>query len=319
MLVAQTLEPFAALVQSGSCVTIGNFDGVHTGHQTLLKRVLAKAREQGLASVAITFDPHPLRVLQGSSPPFITLTAQKLEIMEGLGLDGVYCLPFSRDVARLEPEEFVRTYMVDGLNIKELVIGHDYAFGKERRGDFHMLRELGEKYGFGVEQIPPVVVGGGVVSSTRIRKLVEQGRVGEARPLLGRCYRVVGQVVQGRNRGARLLGFPTANLALSDELFPKPGVYAVWAEHQGRFHPAVANIGYNPTFGNDVLSVEVHILDYAQDIYGQDLRVHFVARLRPEKKFAGVEELMAQIHRDIATGRELLAKPGNQPRIPAAG
>jgi len=192
------------------------------------------------------------------------------------------------------------------LKVKELIIGYDYAFGKGRKGNYELLKRLGEKFGFTIEQLPPVMVDGAIVSSTRIRDMVQAGRVWEARNLLGRFYRVQGKVITGQKRGGPLLGFPTANICLKDELFPKTGVYAVWVEVSGQIKPGVANIGYNPTFGNDYLSVEVHILDFKQNIYGQAIRVHFVQRLRSEKKFADFNELKKQIQADIELGQKIL-------------
>ncbi|WP_031387157.1 bifunctional riboflavin kinase/FAD synthetase [Desulfonatronum thiodismutans] len=309
MQVLRTLEEARQTV-SQSCVTIGNFDGVHMGHQKLLCRTRQKAASLGLTSVAVTFEPHPLRVLSGSrTPPFIMLPHQKLETIASLRLDYAFCIAFTKDLAKLEPEEFVRIYLLEGLGMRDMVIGYDYAFGRNRKGDYAMLRELGTRHGFAVEQIGPVLIDDAVVSSSRIRDMVQAGLAWEVRPLLGRFYRVEGKVVSGRNRGGRLLGFPTANLQLRDELFPKTGVYAVWAEFDGRTHPAVANIGYNPTFGNDVLSVEVHILDFDQDIYDRDVRVHFVQRLRSEQKFPNLDALMARIREDIVLARRILGSP----------
>ncbi|WP_035243796.1 bifunctional riboflavin kinase/FAD synthetase [Desulfonatronovibrio hydrogenovorans] len=294
----------------GSCLTIGNFDGVHVGHQQLITKVKKKARLMDLTSMVITFDPHPLRVLVDTkTPPFITLTDQKLELIDQMGVDYTLCMTFTRELAGLEPQEFVHKYLVDKLKVKELIIGYDYAFGKGRKGNFTLLKVLGEKYGFSVDQFPPVMVDGAIVSSTRIRDMVEDGRVWEVRPLLGRFYRVEGRVITGKQRGGALLGFPTANIFLKDELFPRTGVYAVWAEVDGKILPAVANIGYNPTFGNDYLSVEVHILDFSGNIYDQPIKVHFVQRLRSEKKFSGIDELKAQIQKDCALGRKILSAP----------
>ena len=315
MQLVRTIDDIAGKL-SGSCVTIGNFDGVHKGHQALISRVREKAAELGLPSVVMTFDPHPLRVFsKAKNPPFITLLEQKLELIEGLGIDYVFCVEFTRDLAALAPEEFVRRYLVEALSVRRLVIGYDYAFGKGRVGGYELLRDQGAMHGFDVEQLAPVILGDDIVSSTRIRKLVEAGNVWEARPLLGRCYRVAGEVVHGQNRGGRLLGFPTANLQLTDELFPKPGVYAVWAQVEGDVFPAVANIGFNPTFGNDVLSVEVHLLEYSGDLYERPLRVHFVQRLRDEKKFSGLDELKEQIAKDIALGRMILSSEEAQPKL----
>ncbi len=296
-----------------SCATIGNFDGVHLGHQKLIARVRDRARILKISSVVITFDPHPLRVLvDKKTPPFITLTEQKLELISKLEVDYVLCIKFTKDLAALKPEEFVQKYLVNGLKLKELIIGYDYAFGKGRRGNFELLNKLGEKFGFAVEQLSPVMVDGAIVSSTRIRDMVQAGMVWEARKLLGRFYRVQGKVITGQKRGGPLLGFPTANICLKDELFPKTGVYAVWVEVLGQIKPGVANIGYNPTFGNDYLSVEVHILDFKQNIYGQDIRVHFVQRLRSEKKFSGLDELKKQIQADIELGQKILSSPEAQ-------
>lgn len=293
-----------------SCMTIGNFDGVHVGHQQLISRVKKRADLMNMRSIVITFDPHPMRVLvDKKTPPFITLTDQKLKLIDNLGVDYTLCMHFNKKLAALEPEDFVRQLLVGILKVKELVIGYDYAFGKGRKGNFSMLKDLGKKYGFSVEQFPPVMVDSAIVSSTRIRDMVEDGRVWEIRPLLGRFYRVEGQVISGKKRGGPLLGFPTANILLKDELFPKTGVYAVWTELDREIKPAVANIGYNPTFGNDYLSVEVHIFDFNKNIYNQNVRVHFVQRLRSEKKFSGIDELRAQIEKDCRLGREILSTP----------
>jgi len=295
---------------TGSCLTIGNFDGVHMGHAKLLRSVSERAAKKDLLSVAVTFDPHPRRVLlDKKDPPFITMTEQKLELIQRHGIQIAVVLPFTRAMAALEPEEFVRTYLIEGLALKDLFIGYDYAFGKGRKGNFELLSKLGEKYGYDVERLDPVIINGAVVSSTRIRDMVQAGEVWDVRPLLDRFYQVRGKVVHGRNRGGRLLGFPTANVAMTDELSPMPGVYAIWVELDGKVFPGVANIGHNPTFGNEVLSVEAHILDFSGDIYDRDIRVHFVQRLRAEKKFSGVEELAARIREDIKLGRRILAAP----------
>ncbi|SFL40717.1 riboflavin kinase / FMN adenylyltransferase [Desulfomicrobium norvegicum] len=297
-------------LEKGSCVTIGNFDGVHIGHQRLIARVRDLAAGFGLPSVVITFEPHPLRFFTGKkTPPFITLYEQRSELIRALGIDHLLCLEFNQELASMSPEDFVRRILVEGLHVRELVIGYDYAFGKGRGGNYSLLTRLGQQWGFGVEQLEPVMVDQAIVSSTRIRDLVEAGDVWAAKALLGRFYRVSGTVVHGQNRGGRLLGFPTANMHLVDELFPKTGVYCCWAELDGELHQAVANIGYNPTFGNDVLSVEVHIMDLSEDLYGRALKVHFVQRLRGERKFSGLDELKAQIGKDIILARTILALP----------
>ncbi|WP_207263006.1 bifunctional riboflavin kinase/FAD synthetase [Desulfovibrio sp. Huiquan2017] len=309
MIVARTIQDIRDVI-AGSCVTIGNFDGVHKGHQKLIELACERAKARDLVSVVVTFDPHPLRVLRNDrTPPFITLTEQKLEIISQFGPQVCLLLEFTMDMARLSPEQFVKTYLVDGLNVKDMIIGYDYHLGKGRAGNFETLCALGEKYGFTVDRLDPVTIDNAVVSSTRIRDLVQAGHVWAVRPLLGRFYQVKGEVVHGMNRGGKLLGFPTANLKLVDELFPKPGVYAIWAEAGEAVYEGVANIGKNPTFGNDALSVEAHLLDFSGDIYGDEIRVHFVQRIRDEKKFNSLDELKDRIARDVELGRRILAQP----------
>jgi riboflavin kinase/FMN adenylyltransferase len=300
--------------RSGSCGTIGNFDGVHVGHQALLRKTVSEAAKMGLPSVAVTFEPHPLRLFTGKSiPPLITLLDQKLEILASLDLDFTLCLPFTRSMAALAPETFVARYIAETLKAKKVIIGYDYAFGKDRAGNYDLLSQLGQVYGFEVEQLSPVLIDDVIVSSTRIRDMVEAGDVWDARLLLSRFYRISGRVIHGKKRGGPMLGFPTANICLKDELFPKTGVYAVWAEIDQTIMPAVANIGFNPTFGNDILSVEVHIMDFEKNIYDQDILIHFVQRLRSEKKFSSLDGLKQQIGKDKDIARQILATPEAQP------
>ena len=247
-----------------------------------------------------------------AAPPAITLLEHKLECIEASGVQVCVVLPFTRELAAREPEAFVREILVEGLYLKHLVIGYDYAFGKGRRGNFELLSALGQKYGFGVERLDPVIINGAVVSSTRIRDMVQAGNVWDARPLLGRFHQVRGLVVHGQKRG-RQLGFPTANVGVRDELVPLSGVYAVWVEVEGVVRPGVANIGKNPTFGDFELSVEAHILDFKGKIYDQPIRVHFVQRIRSEKKFSGPEELILRIREDIGLGRMILSAPDARP------
>lgn len=308
MIIARDIEEIQDAI-AGSCVTIGNFDGVHKGHQKLIGLAASRAKASDLVSVVVTFDPHPLRVLRSDGPPFITLTEQKLELISQYGPQVCLLLHFTMDMAKLSPTEFVQRYLLDGLKMKEMIIGYDYHLGKGRAGNFETLTEMGRKKGFTVDRLDPVSIEGAVVSSTRIRDLVQAGKVWDVRPLLGRFYQVKGEVVHGMNRGGRLLGFPTANLKLVDELFPKPGVYANWVEVDGEIHMGVSNIGKNPTFGNDALSVEAHLLDFKGDLYGRDIRVHFVQRIRDEKKFSGIDELKERISMDVDLGRQILSQP----------
>ncbi len=293
-----------------TCLTIGNFDGVHMGHARLLSRTRLKAELHDRVSIALTFEPHPRRVILGKNePPLITPTPQKLELIEALGINIVVVLPFTKEMAAQPPEAFIKSVLVDGLKVKDLIIGYDYAFGRGRKGNFEMLSSLGAEYGYVVERLDPVILDGAVVSSTRIRDLVEAGHVWDARPLLNRFYQVRGDVVRGFGRGGKLVGFPTANLHLMDELVPKHGVYAVWVQIGDEEYSGVANIGYNPTFGNATAGVEAHIFDFNGDLYGQNIRVHFVQRIRDERKFSGVEELTARIREDAALARRILSMP----------
>jgi riboflavin kinase/FMN adenylyltransferase len=314
MIAARTIDELRDTI-SGSCVTIGNFDGVHLGHQRLMARTCAKAKKRGLISVVVTFDPHPMTVLMGQqkTPPFITSTSQRLKLIEQQGPNVALVLEFTRQMAALEPEEFVQRYLVDGLAMREMVIGYDYAMGKGRKGNYELLSALGRQIGFGVERLDPVIAGGAVVSSTRIRDLIQSGNVWDARPLLGRFFEVQGEVVDGMKRGASKLGFPTANLRLEGTLLPKPGVYAVWAELDGETFQAVANVGDNPTFGDTGLTLEAHILDFNRSIYGQRLSLQFVQRLRSERKFESLEALKARIADDVRLGRVILATSDAQP------
>ncbi len=313
MLLARERQELDIDLTCGTCVTIGNFDGVHKGHQKLIDRVLHKARAQGLLATVVSFCPHPLHVLVGpKTPPFITLRDHKLDIIESLGVDITLLLNFTRQMAALDPEEFVKTYLVDWINTKELVVGYDYSFGKGRKGNYALLQTLGERYGFTVERHEPVIINDAIVSSTRIRDLIRSGDVWAAAALLGRFYVVEGRVVHGKNRGGRLLGFPTANLELDNALFPETGVYAGWVELDDVCHAAVANVGYSPTFGNEEKTVEAHILDFNRDVYGCSMRFHFVQRLREERKFANLTELVARIREDAALARQVLSAPEAQ-------
>ncbi|MGD8227493.1 MAG: bifunctional riboflavin kinase/FAD synthetase [Desulfobacteraceae bacterium] len=287
-------------------LTIGNFDGVHKGHLVLFDRVKERAKAIQGQSVVMTFEPHPIKVMKpGNGPPLITPTRQKLDLISDAGIDLILCLPFTHQFASISAEEFVQGILVDRLGIKEIVVGYDYTFGFKRQGNIQVLKELGEKLGFRVHVVDPICLDDALVSSTSIRELVQDGNLSEAKKLLGRDYQICGTVVKGKNRGGRLLGFPTANLKLIDELIPKGGVYAVTAIINGNIHYGVTNIGYNPTFGDEALSVETHLLDFSGDIVGKTIRINFIKRLREEKTYGNVKELADQIALDIQEAKEL--------------
>lgn len=290
-------------------VAIGNFDGVHIGHQALFNEVVKKAKALDGTSIAITFEPHPIRALkQNNHPPLITLYEQKVELIAKFGIDVLICIHFTREFASISAKEFVEDILVRCIGMKAIVVGEDYAFGKNREGDLEFLRTCGKHIGFEVIAAKKIQLSNlpEKISSTGIRELVMAGKVAESQKQLGRYYQIRGQVVAGRNRGGRLLGFPTANINLHDELSPKIGVYAVIVEC-GKKYKGVANIGYSPTFDDHIFTVEVHLLDFNDDIYGEKIRVNFIKRLRDEKKFSNVSELSEQIRKDIKKAREILS------------
>jgi riboflavin kinase/FMN adenylyltransferase len=331
MRIAYDLEELKALVAPGAAhvATIGNFDGVHLGHRRLLGRVREYADGRGIPAVAITFDPHPLRVISGVQlPDLLTSLPRKLELLREAGMDLALVLRFTPTTAAMSPEEFVRSVMVDGLRLEHLVIGYDYALGKGRAGTCTVLSVLGRTWGFSVEQAPPLIIGGETVSSSLIRERIRSGAMDAVPPLLGRLHSVEGDVIHGQGRG-RTLGFPTANVSLGDMLLPPPGVYATWAEilpdgdvppnpasvapagTQGRpLHMSVTSVGTNPTFGGTSLSLESHLLNWNEDAYGTTLRLHFARRMRQEMRFSSVRALQNQIAADVRDARETL-RSGN--------
>jgi riboflavin kinase/FMN adenylyltransferase len=293
-------------------ITIGNFDGVHIGHQALFHEVIEKAESLKGTSVAMTFEPHPIRVLkQNGTPPLITLYEQKLELISRSGIDVLICAPFTREFASITAQEFVEDILVSRIGTKAVVVGGDYSFGKNREGNIEVLKNYAQQLGFEVivaDWIQKPGNGADRISSTRIRELVMEGNVFEAQKMLGRYYQIRGTVEKGRNRGGKLLGFPTANIKLYDELAPKTGVYAVTVEcEQGKKYKGVANIGYSPTFDDHIYTVEVHLLDFNDNLYEQHIRVNFIERLRDEKKFSGIAELSEQIRKDIIKAREVVS------------
>jgi len=287
-------------------LTIGNFDGVHKGHLALFDKVKERAKAIAGQSVVMTFEPHPLKIMRpADGPQLITHTGQKLELIEKAGIDVIVCVSFDREFAAIPARDFVNSILVKKIGIKEIVVGYDYTFGHNREGDINLLREIGNDFGFVVHLVGPIEIDHTLVSSTSIRRLVQEGRLEEARVLLGRDFEVQGTVVKGQNRGGRLLGFPTANLNPHGELLPKRGVYAVKLLIDDVFYKGVTNVGYNPTFGDTGLTVETHVLDYSGELMGKTIKVHFIKRLRDEKTFKTLEELSGQIAQDIARTEEV--------------
>ncbi len=298
---------------NNAVITIGNFDGVHVGHQALFSEVKKRARSIGGVAAAMTFEPHPLRFLKKNNPPpLITLYEHKVELIEEAGIEVLVCVPFNREFAEIEPGRFVEDILIGRLGMKIMVVGPDYGFGRGREGTVEFLQNLAKSQPFEVVVLPWIAVmgpDGERVSSTRIRYLLKNGEVAHAALLLGRPYHVRAVVVPGRKRGGAVLGFPTANIVLRDEICPASGVYAVTATHNGRSYKGVANIGVAPTFGDGLFTVEVHLLEFSGDLYGQNITVDFIERLRGEIRFDGVAALAAQIRADIEHAKGLFAAP----------
>ncbi len=294
---------------NNAVITIGNFDGVHIGHQALFHEVIEQADAIGGTSMAMTFHPHPNRVLnQNNHPPLITLYEQKKELIESTGIDVLICAPFTREFADITARSFVEDLLVKQIGMKAIVVGKDYTFGRNREGNIDYLKQYAQPLGY------KVIVAGWIqdaktralrVSSTRIRKLVMAGKMQEARQLLGRFYQIRGTVTTGRGRGNKLLGCPTANITLQDELAPDNGVYVVTVTWQGKRYIGVANIGYSPTFDDHLFTVEVHIIDFKKNIVGEKIQVDFIDRIRGEIKFSDLTALSDQIQKDIEVARNM--------------
>src|SRR5215208_4400443 len=287
-------------------LAVGNFDGLHRGHMKIIDRVRRRAGERGGTPAALTFEPHPPRVLRPDKAPQLLMTKeQKLEALSRSGMQGVAVVSFTHELSRLDPEAFVRTVLVDWLGVVEVWVGANFLFGHDRAGTFNVLRTLGIRYGFRAEKIDPVRYKDFVVSSTRIRRLLAEGRVDEAAALLGHHFFVDGTVTRGAGRG-RGIGFPTANLSTCNELVPPSGVYATTSTIDGVLHPSITNIGMRPTF-NDVagVTIETHIFELTRDLYDSTIRLSFVQRLRDERAFPDADALRAQIEADCRSARRL--------------
>ncbi len=303
--------PASALprLPQGSTVTVGSFDGVHLGHQAVLEEIGRRARAAGRASVLVTFDPHPLEVVNpGAAPPLLTTGPERLEILALSPLNYVLLVRFDRHLASLTPEEFVRDVLLQRCAVRELVIGHDHGFGRGRSGDVDTLRQLGQVHGFDVDVVPPVDFGGQHVSSSRIRRAVAGGDLATAAAMLGRRYGVVGRVGEGERRG-RLLGVPTINLSeLSPrKLLPPDGVYAVRVEWRAGSAGGMMNQGPKPTFQDGRRILEAHIFDFDGDLYGEWVRIEWIERLRDIERFGSVGELRTQLERDRTRAAAALA------------
>ncbi len=286
-------------------VALGNFDGVHLGHQEILRKTVETAHKKGRDAVVYTFDPHPRLVLNKvQDVPRITTPRERADLLEYLGIDVLVLAEFTLDFAAQTPEDFVQNVLVEELGVRNLFIGHNYRFGKARAGTPHTLKKMAPELGFVVHVVSPVTIGGQVVSSSRIREHLMKGEIREANVLLGREFTIEGRVIHGHHRG-KGLGFPTANIKPEVKLHPPEGVYAVYCRVGEEMHQGVMNIGYNPTFKDRRVSYEVHILDFDRDVYGEMIRVYLVDRLRSEMTFPNVEALKSQIIEDVVLSRTI--------------
>ena len=328
MLVARSIEEFTKQASPGArfAATIGNFDGVHMGHRELLRitreKAAARSAELGqtVASVLVTFHPHPVYVVRSMArPDLLTPLPRKLALLEQTGLDAVLVLPFTKEMAAMPAEDFVRAVLVDALHATDLVTGYNFALGKDRAGNYTMLRELGERHGFAVTQVAPVIIGKETVSSSLIREHVRCGNMENVVPLMGRMHSVEGGIIHGQARG-RKLGFPTANIDYNDVLLPPLGAYATWLQVLSDGPDAtplqsMTSVGTNPTFGGGAVTLETHALDFSGDLYEKTVRLHFACRLRAEITFKSAEDLVARLHHDAESARAALRRSRDIPLL----
>jgi riboflavin kinase / FMN adenylyltransferase len=287
-----------------SVVTIGNFDGVHLGHQRILRAVLDQARRADALATVLTFYPHPARVLRPAEAPALLQTLeQRLASISATGIDAVLVLRFDAKLAGVSPEDFVRRFLLDSMAVRTILVGGNFRFGHRGAGDVKLLGELGKQWGFGVEIVPPVIERGVVVSSTAIRAAIRDGRVDDARSMLGRPHALEGQIRTGTGQGRKLV-VPTLNLATDQEVLPKAGVYATEAFVEGKSYRAATNVGMRPTFDGARLTIESHLLDFSENLTSGSLEVRFWHRLRDERKFSGPGELREQVLKDIEQAKE---------------
>ncbi len=289
-------------------VAIGVFDGVHLGHKAVISTSAEHAKAANGTPVVVTFDPHPEKVLRPEAAPhLLTASRHKIALIRDLGVEHLLVIKFDKQFAATEPEDFVQALVEYSKPLREICVGHEWAFGKNRRGDLQLLKKLGAQFDFNVVGIRPVTVNGKLVSSTTIRRAIEAGDLQKAAAMLGRPYTILGTVVRGDNLGKKI-GFPTANLSAHSEQFPPNGVYLAEAKLEGVIYPGVVNLGYRPTVSSEKERVlEIYLLDFDRDIYGDDLELRFLRYLRPEKKFESIEALTRQIEADVNQARKLSA------------
>jgi riboflavin kinase / FMN adenylyltransferase len=298
------------LSTSGTVATMGNFDGIHLGHQALVRNTVEESARWGCPSTVLTFEPHPLKVLAPERAPLLIVSYEdKMALLQSLGVDIVIAQRFDRQFASIGADDFIYRFLVNRLKVRKLWVGRDLRFGQDRKGGTDNLLRLAPSAGFEVGVLDPILLDGVRISSSRIRQLVEEGRVDEVRPMLGRYHFVSGRVVAGHHRGQEL-GFPTANIASQTEVIPLNGIYATLIQFKDKQGLSVSSVGFNPTFGAGPRTVESFILDFAGDLYGELVKLSFVRRIRDEKKFGMVKDLIAQMHEDVKCAKAVFNELG---------
>ena len=294
-------------IENSTSATIGNFDGVHVGHKKIIAAVKEEAKQKGLSSCVITFHPHPQKVLQNIDIPLLVPIRERLKLLEKEGVDVVACYTFTKDIAKIPAKDFVTDILIGKLNLKHLIVGPGFSFGRKREGNLDLLDKMGKEYDFDTEVVETALIDGEIVSSTAIRNLVREGNMVKAGKFLGYNFYIEGQVKEGERRG-RQIGFPTANLDTDWDILPKVGVYATLAHVDGIVLNSITNVGYRPTFGNNELVIETHIFNFNEDIYNKRIEVEFVDRVRDEQKFNGPQALVEQIKKDVDRVNVILSK-----------
>ncbi|MEE8043710.1 MAG: bifunctional riboflavin kinase/FAD synthetase [Thermodesulfobacteriota bacterium] len=294
-------------IENSTSATIGNFDGVHVGHKKIIAAVKEEAKQKGLSSCVITFHPHPQKVLQNIDIPLLVPIRERLKLLEKEGVDVVACYTFTKDIAKIPAKDFVTDILIGKLNLKHLIVGPGFSFGRKREGNLDLLDKMGKEYDFDTEVVETALIDGEIVSSTAIRNLVREGNMTKAGKFLGYNFYIEGQVKEGERRG-RQIGFPTANLDTDWDILPKVGVYATLAHVDGIVLNSITNVGYRPTFGNNELVIETHIFNFNEDIYKKRIEVEFVDRVRDEQKFNGPQALVEQIKKDVDRVNVILSK-----------
>ena len=294
-------------IENSTSATIGNFDGVHVGHKKIIAAVKEEAKQKGLSSCVITFHPHPQKVLQNIDIPLLVPIRERLKLLEKEGVDVVACYTFTKDIAKIPAKDFVTDILIGKLNLKHLIVGPGFSFGRKREGNLDLLDKMGKEYDFDTEVVETALIDGEIVSSTAIRNLVREGNMTKAGKFLGYNFYIEGQVKEGERRG-RQIGFPTANLDTDWDILPKVGVYATLAHVDSIVLKSITNVGYRPTFGNNELVIETHIFNFNEDIYKKRIEVEFVDRVRDEQKFNGPQALVEQIKKDVDRVTVILSK-----------